>query len=134
MLTGAGPRGLRAAAVAAALHAALAVALGAFAAHGLEGRLPPDRIAWIETGARYQLVHGAGLLAVAALWALGALGRGAGLAAGLLALGPLLFAGGLYLAALAGWTWLIPVVPVGGAAMIAGWLALAAALVGGRRS
>jgi uncharacterized membrane protein YgdD (TMEM256/DUF423 family) len=125
---------VRTAVLAGALHAALAVALGAFAAHGLEGRIPAERLAWIETGARYQLVHGTGLLAVAALWALGLLGRGAGLAAALIGAGPLLFAGGLYLAALAGWTWLIPVVPVGGAAMIAGWLVLAVAAWDSRRA
>jgi uncharacterized membrane protein YgdD (TMEM256/DUF423 family) len=35
-----------------------------------------------------------------------------------------LFPGGLYLAAIFGWTFLIPVVPVGGGAFLVGWLAL----------
>jgi uncharacterized membrane protein YgdD (TMEM256/DUF423 family) len=115
--------------VCAGLSGGLAVALGAFAAHGLEGRFPADRLDWIETGARYQVYH-ALALAVAAL----ARQHVAGVARRLLTvagaaflLGALLFPGGLYLAALAGWTWPIPVVPVGGVAFLAGWLALAAA-------
>lgn len=115
--------------VCAGLSGGLAVALGAFAAHGLEGRLQVDRLDWIETGARYQVYH-ALALAVVAL----ARQHVAGVARRLLAgagaaflLGALLFPGGLYLAALAGWAWLIPVVPVGGVAFLLGWLLLAAA-------
>ena len=41
------------------------VALGAFAAHGLEARLAPDMLAVFETGARYQMYHALALCAAA---------------------------------------------------------------------
>ena len=51
-----------------AVSAALAVALGAFAAHGLRSRISADALATFETGARYHMYHALALLAVA--WAL----------------------------------------------------------------
>jgi len=51
---------------AGSLSAFVAVALGAFAAHGLRGKLAPDMFAVFETGVRYQMYHALGLLAVAA--------------------------------------------------------------------
>ena len=56
-------------AVLGALSAGLAVVAGAFAAHDLRARLAPELLAAFETGARYQMYHALGLLAVA--WALG---------------------------------------------------------------
>jgi uncharacterized membrane protein YgdD (TMEM256/DUF423 family) len=49
------------------LSALLAVALGAFAAHGLKARLGPELLATFEVGVRYHMYHALGLLAVA--WA-----------------------------------------------------------------
>ena len=102
------------------------VALGAFAAHGLESTLNATRLGWIETGARYQALHALALIGTALLQAQAGARRvrpvtvaGAGFAVGCV-----LFPGGLYLAAIFGWTFLIPVVPVGGAAFLLGWLAL----------
>jgi len=107
-----------------AVSAALAVALGAFAAHGLRGRVPPELLQTFETGARYQLYHALGLLVAA-----GASARwpgGATTAAGwLFVAGTVLFAGSLYLLVLTGQRWLGAVTPLGGAAFVAGWLALA---------
>ncbi|MFB6230429.1 MAG: DUF423 domain-containing protein [Salinibacter sp.] len=40
-----------------ALAAGIAVALGAFGAHGLEGRVSPDRLDTFRTGVRYQMYH-----------------------------------------------------------------------------
>ena len=51
-----------------ALSALVAVGLGAFAAHGLRGRLEPDMLNAFETGARYQMYHALALLGVA--WAI----------------------------------------------------------------
>ena len=51
----------------AALSGCLAVALGAWAAHGLDGRLPAQAMGWLRTGLDYQTWHAAALLAVAAL-------------------------------------------------------------------
>src|SRR2546423_4307637 len=57
----------RAFALAGALSAFIAVAAGAFGAHALRARLPPDLLAVFETGARYQMYHALALLALA--WA-----------------------------------------------------------------
>ena len=43
----------------------IAVALGAFGAHGLKGRIDPDMLAIFEVGVRYQMYHALALFAVA---------------------------------------------------------------------
>lgn len=111
---------------AAGLNGAMGVAIGAWAAHGLEGRLSPAALEWIRTGASYQLWHAAALLGLAAFAArhssrlIAVAGIGFGL-------GALLFGGSLYLYAWTGQGWLAAITPVGGALMIAGWLAVLAA-------
>jgi uncharacterized membrane protein YgdD (TMEM256/DUF423 family) len=108
---------------AAGLNGAMGVALGAWAAHGLEDRLPPAALDWIRTGASYQLWHAAALLGLAAVAARHA-SRLIALAGIGLGLGALLFGGSLYLYAWTGQGWLAVVTPIGGALMIAGWLAV----------
>ena len=98
----------------AALGGAMAVIAGAFGAHGASGQAAE----WLRTGAQYQMIH-----AVAALVAAGR--PGGRLAAGLFAGGGLVFGGTLYAMALGAPHWLGAVTPLGGAALIAGWLALA---------
>ena len=102
------------------------VALGAFASHGLESTLDATRLGWIETGARYQALHALALIGTALLQARAGtrVVRPVAVAGAGFAIGGVLFPGGLYLAAIFGWTFLIPVVPVGGAAFLVGWLAL----------
>lgn len=107
-----------------ALSAAIAVAAGAFGAHALRDRLAPDLLQVFETGARYQMYHALGLLAVA--WAVGrAEGAGPRRAGWLFVLGTLLFSGSLYLLALTGVRALGAITPLGGIAWIAGWTLLA---------
>jgi len=116
-----------------ALNGGIAVVFGAVAAHVLADRLPEPRVDWIATGARYEMVHALALIAVAWVrtrWR-GWLGAAAGW--GFL-IGCVLFAGGLYVAALTGWRTVIAVVPVGGVAFIAGWALLAAAALTARRA
>jgi uncharacterized membrane protein YgdD (TMEM256/DUF423 family) len=109
-----------------ALSAFLAVALGAFAAHGLRGRLDADLLATFETGARYHMYHALALVAVA--WASTRWPGPATTAAGwLFVSGIVVFSGSLYLLAVTGQRWLGAVTPVGGAALLGGWLALATA-------
>jgi uncharacterized membrane protein YgdD (TMEM256/DUF423 family) len=109
-----------------AVSALVAVGAGAFGAHGLRSRLGPDLLAVFETGARYQMYHALGLLAVA--WATtrpgGALAAWAGW---LFVLGTIVFSGSLYLLALTGIRWLGAITPIGGLAFLAGWAVLAAA-------
>jgi uncharacterized membrane protein YgdD (TMEM256/DUF423 family) len=104
--------------------ALVAVALGAFGAHGLRERVPADLLTVFEVGVRYQMYHALALLAVG--WAAGRWGGGAIAAAGwLFVAGTLVFSGSLYVLALTGQRWLGAVTPLGGAAFLAGWLALA---------
>ena len=119
---------------AAGINGAMGAAIGAWAAHGLEGRLPPAAIEWIRTGASYQLWHAAALLGLAALASRHATHL-IGVAAIGFGLGALMFGGSLYLYAWTGQTWLAMITPVGGGLMILGWLAvLAAAFRVGARS
>lgn len=111
-------------AVFAALNGALAVAIGAFAAHGVA----PDAGALLGTGAHYQLVH-ALLALVCAGWSPQGRDRRIMLAGWLAAAGGLIFAGALSLIALAGLTVMGMVAPVGGTLMVAGWLLLAYAVL-----
>ena len=99
------------------------VALGAFAAHGLKGRLSADMLALFETGARYHLYHAFALLGAAwgaARWQ----ARSFGAAGALFVAGIVLFSGSLYLLALTGTRWLGMITPLGGLAFLAGWLCL----------
>ncbi len=107
-----------------AVSAGLAVALGAFAAHGLRARLSPEALQTFETGARYHMYHALALLAVA--WAVTRWpGTAVSVAGWLFIAGTLLFSGSLYLLAITGVRMLGAVTPVGGFAFILGWLALA---------
>jgi len=107
-----------------ALSAGLAVAAGAFGAHGLRARLAPDLLAVFETGARYQMYHALALLGVA--WAASRWPDGGAPAAGwLFVAGTVLFSGSLYALALGAPRWLGAVTPVGGLCFLAGWALLA---------
>ena len=100
-----------------ALLAAAAVGLGAFAAHGLEGRLPADRLEVFEVGVRYHLTHAIGLILVgilAARWG----GRAMTSVGFLLLVGTLLFSGGLYVWSLTGIRAAVHVVPWEGFAFL----------------
>lgn len=97
-------------AVFAALSAALAIAAGAFGAHGASS---PQTADWLRTGGLYQLIH-----AVAALTILG-IARGAAVT---LLIGAAIFAVSLYAMALGCPRWLGAVTPIGGLLMIGGWL------------
>lgn len=106
------------------ISAGAAVALGAFAAHGLRSRVTPELLSVFEVGARYHMYHALALLAAG--WAVARWPGGAASLAGWLFLaGTLLFSGSLYLLVLSGQRWLGAVTPLGGVAFIAGWLVLA---------
>jgi uncharacterized membrane protein YgdD (TMEM256/DUF423 family) len=102
------------------------VALGAFGAHALKMRLTPEQLATFEVGVRYQLVHALALLAVA--WACTRWpGKAVNASGWLFTIGTLLFSGSLYALTLAGTRGLGLVTPIGGAALLLGWLCLLAA-------
>ncbi len=107
-----------------AVLAGVAVAAGAFGAHGLRGRLDAELLAVFETAARYQMYHALALLAVA--WATTRWPDGAAALAGwLFVAGIAIFSGSLYALALSGTRWLGAITPIGGVCFLAGWGALA---------
>lgn len=106
------------------VSAAVAVVLGAFAAHGLRARLVPDMLSTFEIGVRYQMYHALALLVVGILVPRVSSPTLA-LAGWLFVAGTLVFSGSLYALAVTGQRWLGAVTPLGGAALIAGWLVLA---------
>ena len=105
-------------AILAALSGALAVAAGAFGAHGVTGQSAE----WLRTGGQYQLVHAVGALVALRLEARGP--------AWLFVAGAALFSLTLYAMALGAPRWFGAITPIGGALLIAGWLWLAWSLRG----
>jgi len=111
--------------------ALLAVALGAFAAHGLKQRLEPELLTVFETGARYQMYHALALMAAG--WAVTVGHAGLARWAGRCFLaGTVVFSGSLYALALSGQRWLGAITPLGGLLFLAGWALLAVAFRRGR--
>ncbi|HEX7385789.1 MAG TPA: DUF423 domain-containing protein [Castellaniella sp.] len=109
-----------------ALAMALGVATGAFGAHGLRRMVSADLLSVWQTAAHYQLIHGLGLLALAALWP--RLAPGLALwSSWTMLLGMILFSGSLYALVLTGHRLLGAITPVGGALLILSWLLLAGA-------
>jgi uncharacterized membrane protein YgdD (TMEM256/DUF423 family) len=107
-----------------AVLGALGVVAGAFGAHALRSRIGPEMLAVFETGVRYHLIHALALLGVG--WAATRWSSPAVPAAGwLFVTGVLLFSGSLYALAISGVRALGLVTPIGGGALIAGWIALA---------
>ena len=96
----------------------LAVALGAFAAHGLKARLSPEMLTIWETGVRYHVYHALALLALGA-------SRGPDRAGWCFLGGIVIFSGSLYLLALTGERRLGAITPIGGLLFLAGWLLFA---------
>ena len=122
---------------AGAIALALAVIIGAFGAHALQGRLDTYSRAIYETGVMYHFFHALGLLIVSILPQIG-LPRTGALSASraswiclLLAVGIALFSGSLYALAISGVRMLGAVTPFGGLCFIAAWVLLAYWLIRG---
>lgn len=117
----------------AGVNGFLAVALGAFGAHGLKSKLGSladgaERLAWWETAAHYHLAHALalGLAAYLSARATGTASQIAGLA---FAAGIVLFSGSLYAMTLSGVRALGAVTPLGGLCLLVGWVAVVVAAV-----
>ena len=105
--------------------AGLAVATGAFGAHGLQNLVTPERLETWDKAVRYQIYHALALLLLA--WAITHWPEQAKLlSAGgwLFSAGVVLFSGSLYLLVLSEITILGAITPLGGVAFVAGWLCL----------
>ena len=111
------------------IAALLAVALGAFGAHGLKARIAPELMQVYKTGVEYHFYHALGLILVGlAAFHLPQSVYLAGAGWAMLA-GIVLFSGSLYLLALTGISWLGAITPLGGAAFIAAWVLFALAIL-----
>ena len=119
---------------AAAANGLIAVAVGAFAAHGLKDRLSSEALGWIRTASDYQMWHGLALLAISLPGRSGIEGALKAAAAAFL-IGIILFSGSLYLLALTAWRGFAWITPLGGTALLLGWaLLLWRGLAGATRS
>lgn len=104
----------------AALSGFLAVAMGAFAAHGIKD---PKAAEWIKTGATYEFMHAMATFACATFMQVGA--KRARMAPAFFLSGSVLFSGSLYAMALGAPRWMGAVTPFGGMLFLTGWLILA---------
>ncbi|WP_428410495.1 DUF423 domain-containing protein [Hyphococcus sp.] len=102
--------------LAAGICGFLAVALGAFGAHGLEGKLSPEAGEWWATATLYGLAHGVAALAVSLSDR--DLLRRAGWA---FVIGAAVFSGSLYAMAFGAPRWFGMITPLGGVSFLAGW-------------
>jgi uncharacterized membrane protein YgdD (TMEM256/DUF423 family) len=125
-----------------AILGGVSVGLGAFAAHGLDqvfvekyagqtrvvaGETMPLATKFLndfKTGVEYQMYHAVSLLVVG-LWAERRASRSLEFAGRAFFVGVVLFSGSLYILTLTGVTKWGMVTPLGGVALIAGWLTLA---------
>ena len=107
---------------------ALATILGAFGAHALKAYVSQDKLQVYETAVRYHFIHALGLLGIGVLlrsldvsllrWS-----------AALVLVGIILFSGSLYLLTFGGPRFIGIVTPIGGLALIAGWVIFATTFV-----
>ncbi|HZH60924.1 MAG TPA: DUF423 domain-containing protein [Metabacillus sp.] len=105
-----------------AINGFLAVALGAFGAHGLEGKIPEKYLKTWQTGVTYQMFHAGGLFIVAFLvdkfTNIGVFTT----AGWLFLVGIILFSGSLYVLSVTQISVLGAITPLGGLAFLGGWL------------
>ncbi|MDF2154871.1 DUF423 domain-containing protein [Vibrio sp. CAU 1672] len=106
------------------LSGLVSVALGAFAAHGLQSRLSPYLSGVFETGVLYQFIHTLAIALCAALLLVN-LGQKVQkyffIAAICFIIGIFCFSGSLYALALTGIKWFGPITPLGGLFFMIGW-------------
>lgn len=112
-----------------ALNALLAVALGAFGAHGLEGKISERLLETYKTGVQYHMMHALGLVLIALIadrltgtnlihWA-----------GWIMFIGIVLFSGSLYVLSMTNISTLGAITPLGGVAFITAWLLVVIAAV-----
>jgi uncharacterized membrane protein YgdD (TMEM256/DUF423 family) len=109
----------------AALNGFLAVALGAFAAHGLRNIVSADLINTFQTGVQYHMYHSLALFGLGLLMLQLPRQPLLSAVAWLFIAGIIIFSGSLYALTLSGVRWLGAITPIGGLAFLAGWLLLA---------
>ena len=106
-----------------AFNAFIAVAAGAFAAHGLKDILSFEYLNTFKTAADYQMMHGIGLILIGILDKQDT-NRCNLAAAAFMFAGIILFSGSLYALTLTGTKWLGIITPFGGICFLIAWLTL----------
>ncbi|WP_096202993.1 DUF423 domain-containing protein [Bacillus sp. FJAT-45350] len=109
------------------ISAALAVALGAFGAHGLEGKLTERYMEIYQTGVQYHMIHSLGLILVGIISAKILNSKLINVAGWCLFGGIIIFSGSLYILSMTGFTMLGMITPIGGVLFVAGWFLVAIA-------
>lgn len=110
----------------------LAVALGAFGAHGLKERLPAELMVIWQTAVQYHFWHTLALFGVGILLSQGMPSRQLATSGWLFAAGIVIFSGSLYLLCLTGQRWLGAITPIGGTLWLIGWAVLCYAAIRGQ--
>ncbi|MFD2117106.1 DUF423 domain-containing protein [Paenibacillus yanchengensis] len=108
-----------------AFSATLAIALGAFGAHGLEGKITEHYIQVFETGVRYHMYSSLGLMLIGLLSKIVANNKSFINGAHFILAGTIIFSGSLYILSLTSFSKLGMITPIGGVAMIIGWCMVA---------
>ncbi|WP_456273002.1 DUF423 domain-containing protein [Bacillus sp. AK031] len=107
-----------------AINAFLSVALGAFGAHALEGKISQKYIDTWNTGVLYQMFHSIGILIVGVLAGNIAASSLLNWSGWLMLIGIILFSGSLYILSLSGIKVLGAITPLGGVAFLIAWVLL----------
>ncbi|MDC3416815.1 DUF423 domain-containing protein [Aquibacillus salsiterrae] len=112
----------------AVINGFLAVALGAFGAHGLDGKIPEKALKAWEKAVNYQMFH------TVALFIIGLLltkyqGTNFATAGWFFLAGIILFSGSLYIYAPTGIKTFAMITPLGGVAFLIGWVVLGYAIM-----
>ena len=108
----------------------IAVVLGAFATHTLRDRLSERALAIWETGTKYQMYHALALILVALLISRFPNSTPLIVAGFAFIAGIFIFSDSLYALSLSGIKWLGAITPLGGVALIIGWICLVVAAWG----
>jgi uncharacterized membrane protein YgdD (TMEM256/DUF423 family) len=113
----------------AAVFGCLSVGLGAFGAHALKETLTVNgRVETYELAVKYQFYHTLALLAIGLLMNK-IPGSPLMISSALITGGVILFSGSLYMLALTSFRFVVFLTPLGGALMLAGWAAMAYAIL-----
>jgi uncharacterized membrane protein YgdD (TMEM256/DUF423 family) len=110
-------------------NALLAVAFGAFAAHGLKSRLAAEMLAVFQTGVQYHFYHALGLILIGIIAMQLSPSAWLKISGWLMFAGILLFSGSLYILSITGIRWWGFITPFGGVAFIFAWLLLFTGIV-----
>ena len=105
-----------------AINAFLAVALGAFGAHGLKDRLDAHYLDIWKTGVTYQMFHATGLLIIGFLLGKVPASSLFSWSGWLMLAGIIFFSGSLYLLSLTKVGVLGAITPIGGVCFLAAWI------------